>query len=223
MGGSRGLLVALAAGVLLTGCSSAASSGPAPATASASASPSPDPSATAFAADAPCRVTGFVGRTRVVFTGEQLVPVYAAGLALGPGVGTRGSTELQKVVDLRPGVRVQQPEQVSVDPALLRGVGTSVVDTSTAPLPASYFIRRRVQNTSASDRLYAEYAATRVHRGRWSARVCGGPTNDGTQVTRLSGTFLSVGPFRTGVLPCEVVERRASALARQLRGACDGG
>ncbi|SDS14619.1 hypothetical protein SAMN04488570_1234 [Nocardioides scoriae] len=217
MRGSRALLVPVV--LLLAACSSptAAPDGPgSPSPGSPSASPS-----AAVPADAPCRVAGFVGRTRVEVTGQQVLPVYAAGLALAPGTGVRGPTELQRVVDVRPGVRVQEPERVSVDPALLRQVATTVRDSSTAPLPTSYFVRRRQQNTTGRDRTYAQYAAARFYRGRWSARVCGGPTNDGTEVTRISGTFLSVGRFRTGVLACSVVERREAPLARQLRETCD--
>lgn len=188
-------------------------------TASSSASPSASPTATLE--DSPCRVKGFRPSGRQVLRSQRRTTLYAAGLDLGPGVTARGATRLQKLGDTTPGVLVVQPADASVDAAILRRVGAGIEGASPSPLPGEFFVRRRVSNTSSRTRLYAEYVAAKVYRGTWTARACGGVLNDGTSVTTVRGTFVSIGLTDSGVLPCEDVTSGRAAWVRRLATVCD--
>ena len=229
MTGGRLLVAALV--VLLTSACASGDEQPSARTsgqqASPSASPSTSPSGipsaspTATLEDSPCRVKGFRPSGRQVLRSQRRTTLYAAGLDLGPGVTARGATRLQKLGDTTPGVLVVQPADASVDAAILRRVGAGIKGASPSPLPGEFFVRRRVTNTSSRTRLYAEYVAAEVYRGTWSARACGGVLNDGTSVTTVRGTFVSIGLTDSGVLPCEDVTSGRAAWVRRLATVCD--
>lgn len=197
------------------------------ATTSPGAGPSADPSASPTAAptleDSPCRVEGFRPGKRVVLRSQRRTLLYAAGLDLGPGVSTSGADRLQLTTDVHPGGHVVSPSGASVDRALLSAVGTTVKRSSPAPLPGEFFIRRKVSNPAGAQgpRAYAQYVAARVYRGSWSARVCGGVTNDGTSVTVVRGSFTTIGLTDSGVIPCERVTGERPEWVRRLAVVCD--
>lgn len=184
-------------------------------TASASASPS------AALEESPCRVKGFTPSTRTVLRRRPRTSLYAVGLTLAPGTGLRGREELTLLTSVRTGVQVVSPEGVTVDPAVLRGVAGFVDGASTAPLPGQFYVRRAKFNRSGRDQQYAQHVTARVYRGTWSAGICGGLTNDGTSVTRVRGTFTSIGPTRFGITPCDRVTSDRPAWVRRLATVCE--
>lgn len=227
---STALLPALAVALLLTGCASSKDAPTAPTSgqqASPRSSPSSSPTAGSSPAatpsleDSPCRVTGFRPGKQVVLRSQRRTLLYAAGLALGPGVGARGAARLQLTTDVHPGVRVVSPSGASVDPAVLAAVGATVKSSSPAPLPGEFFARRRVLNSTRETRTYAEYVAAKVYRGSWSTRVCGGLTNDGTTVTVVRGSFTTIGLTDSGVIPCERVTGQRPEWVRRLAVVCE--
>lgn len=220
------LLVAGLALLVAAGCASGEER-PSARTSGQEASPSASPSAPATSGAppslevSPCRVEGFRPSRRIVLRSQRRTTLYAAALDLAPGVTARGATRLQKLGDTAPGVLVVQPADASVEPDLLRQVGSSVAGASPSPLPGEFFVRRRVSNTSTRTRLYAEYVAATVYRGAWSARRCGGVVNDGTSVTTVRGSFTSIGRTDSGVLPCERVTAERAAWVRRLATVCE--
>ena len=216
----------LALGATLLGCAAEdepPSAGTAGQQASTSADPSASPTAAPSLEDSPCRVKGFRPGRRVVLRSQRRTLLYAAGLDLGPGVSTSGADRLQLTTDVHPGVRVVSPNGASVDRALLSAVGTTVKSSSPAPLPGEFFIRRKVANPAGAKgpRAYAQYVAAKVYRGSWSARVCGGVTNDGTSVTVVRGSFTTVGLTDSGVIPCERVTGERPEWVRRLAVVCE--
>ncbi len=189
----------------------------------ASPGASASPTATTSLEDAPCRVEGFRPGHRVVLRSQRRTLLYAAGLKLAPGTGVRGADRLQLTTDVNPGVRVVSPSGASVDRALLSAVGTTVKNSSPAPLPGEFFVRRKVSNPvgASGPRAYAQYVAARVYRGTWSARVCGDLTNDGASVTVVRGSFTTIGLTDSGVIPCERVTADRPDWVRRLAVVCE--
>lgn len=184
---------------------------------------SPTSRTTVSLEDSPCRLKGFVPRHTIVLRSQRRTLLYAAGLTLSPGVVVSGADRLQRITDVNPGVRVISPDGASVDPGVLRSVGSMVKHSSPAPLPGEFFIRRRVAQDPGSPGLghYGEYVSAKVYRGTWSARLCGGLTNDGASATVVRGSFTTIGPTDSGVIPCERVTGSRPEWVRRLADACE--
>lgn len=193
--------------VLLAGCSvDSAPTRDASGARSGAASPSSGGGAGEPAA---CTVDGFTPATRLVTTDSRPVLLYGRVYALAPGSSVRFTAEMERVEPVRLRVRVAGGGALPAedrDQVLALG-GATLVDGDVAPTVP---IRQRLANRTQRNQSYLFYRGARQLAGRWHARRCGAPYNDGSAVERLAGTFRTVGP--TGRL-------RLAACGRDERGA----
>ncbi len=167
----------------------------------------------------PCRIEGFVPATRLVTLTSRPVVLYGTRYVLAPTSSVRFTSEMtrEEPVRLRVSVRRGGPVASAERDEILSGAGAEVVDGDVA---STWPIKRRLVNRAASNQSYLYYRGSEQLSGRWKARRCGAPYNDGRSTVQLGGTFRTVG--RVGPLQltaCGRTER--GALARDAaRRAC---
>ncbi|WP_445258833.1 hypothetical protein [Nocardioides aurantiacus] len=221
MRGRASGLVALVLSAALLGCSATDEPGPRAARPSGATASSAPSSGTPAATVEACAVAGFEPTERTAVRAGTRVAVYALPLDLEAGRRGRVPVTLRRLVDLRPGVRA--PDDVRLDPAVLRRVAAALPAGSTGPLADTFATDVRVARAAPRPRRLVVYAATRARPFAWTARVCGPPTTADGSATEVTGTGLVLDRFTTGRLDCAratATGARRTALTRQLVALC---
>jgi hypothetical protein len=147
------------------------------------------------------------------------VVLYGLFYALAPASSVAFTSDLGRVDPVRLRVRVTRggPVQADERDAILSLAGAEVVD---GDVPATRPISHRLTNRTRRTQSYLLYRGARALTGRWRARRCGAPYNDGREVVTLTGTFRTVGPpGRLRLTACGRVEEGLLA-RRAARRAC---
>lgn len=215
------LPLALAAALLVTGCSGDDSEPPTSATsASASTSPTDEPTPTEEATPAAtCQVRKYVPGTSIIYTRPGPTVVVASlpveverGGIVSPGETQPGDVRIAATVTSGNG---------PLDPA----DESSILQTMGGPSSAA-----EIESTELSIPIaelgergsWVAYKTAQVAHGKFRVKACGAPYNDGSSVEIVSGTYQALQKVSdTRVVRCDAEPADAGQAAAQ-RAGCGG-
>lgn len=166
-----------------------------------------------------CQDPGFSPRTRVRVTSREPRAVYLSVYTLAPGSTVRAAaTTLQRFDLVRLRVRTHDGAPVPAD--VRRAVLGRGAAVDAGRLPERYDVPLRLRNDTDRNQAYVVFAGGDVLTGRWTATTC---AEGATAVTRLRGTFTTVGALRAGSQSCSAAPAQPVELSRRaLRGCALG-